>query len=167
MLKHATLFAGLVSAMLPATAAGATEWRYENPGMPIAYVDTGTAQFHFACRGGELAMGFGVIGPDGPVAAASAMNLSITPDPAPGSAPGSGNTSYAQEIPLLHAESSWMVIRGPVARTWARIAQRARNELRLAFVRRDGNGRLDYFNATRFGAAGSSAAIQRVLDRCG
>ena len=156
-----------VAALLWASAAGAADWRYENPGMPIAYADTGDAQFHFACRGGDLAMGFGVLSPDAAVAGATTMNLAITPDPAEGSAPGAAGSNFAQEIPLVHSQGSWMIVRGPVARQWARIAQQAKASLRVSFVRSDGAGKLEFFDGTLFGASGSAAAIKQVLDRCG
>ncbi|MBK8086116.1 MAG: hypothetical protein IPK28_21090 [Devosia sp.] len=69
-----------------ATPAAAADWFYENLGVPIAYADNGVAQFQFACRGGDLAMGFWVRAPHRQVAGAGAMNLALTPDPAPGSA---------------------------------------------------------------------------------
>jgi hypothetical protein len=83
------------------------------------------------------------------------MHLSIAPD--------SGNTSFAQDMPLIHSDGASMIIRGPVARAWARIAQQARSTLRLAYVRAAG----ETFDRNEFSARGSSAAIRRVLDRCG
>jgi len=65
------------------TAANAEEWQYEDLGVPIAYFDNGAAQLQFACRGGDLALGFWVRAPHRQVAGATAMNLAITPDPAP------------------------------------------------------------------------------------
>ena len=49
--------------LLVAAPAGAAEWAYEDLGVPIAYADNGKAQFQFACRGGDLAMGFWVRAP--------------------------------------------------------------------------------------------------------
>lgn len=149
------IFAVVVVAVLLATTASAEEWAYEGGSVPIAYIDNGTAQFQFACRGGDLAMGYWVRKPDRTVAGASVMNLALTPD--------AGGTTYAQEIPLIHADGSSMIVRGPVARQWARIAQQARSTLRLAYVR----GGREAFDANEFGAKGSSAAIKSVLDRCG
>ena len=149
------LLALLIS--LAPTAIAAAEWQYEDEGTPIAYVDNGAAQFQFACRGGDLAMGFWVRAPHRQVAGAKSMNLAMTPD--------SGNASYAQDMPLIHSDGTSMVIRGPVAQAWARIAQKARTTLRVAYVQKA--GKLEIFDANEFGASGSSAAIKRVLDRCG
>jgi hypothetical protein len=153
---------------LLATAAGAEEWRFEDLAVPIAYFDNGEAQFQFACRGGDLAMGYWVRRPHRQVAAAMAMSLAITPDPAgqEGISAG-GGTSFAQDIPLIHSDGSSMIIRGPVARQWARIAQRARDLIRLAYVRTKAGGEFEVFDSHVFGASGSSAAIRKVLDRCG
>ena len=142
-------------AALLATPVVAEEWRYEGGGTPIAYIDNGAAQFQFACRGGDLAMGFWVRAPHKAVAKASAMNLSITPD--------SGGTSFAQELPLIHADGSSVIVRGPVARQWAKIARQAKDGIRVAYVRTGGEA----LDSNDFGARGSSAAIAKVLDRCG
>ena len=96
------------------------------------------------------------------------MNLAITPDPAAGSSvSAAGGTSFAQDIPLIHSDGSSMIVRGPVARQWARIAQRAGEVIRVAYVRKQATGGLQVFDSNAFGAKGSSAAITRVLDRCG
>jgi hypothetical protein len=58
-----------------------------------------------------------------------------------------------------------MIVRGPVARTWASLAQKAKSTIRVAYVRKQ--SAVEYFDSNDFGAAGSSAAIKRVLDRCG
>jgi hypothetical protein len=152
--------------MLCATPAGAEEWAYEELSVPIAYVDNGNAQFQFACRGGDLAMGFWVRAPHRQVAAATAMHLAITPDPEEGAAASAG-TSFAQDLPLIHNDGTSMIVRGPVARQWARIAQRAKTAIRLAYVRTDSQGGLEVFDSNAFDAKGSSAAIKKVLDRCG
>ena len=154
--------------LLFATAAAAEEWQYEDLGVPIAYVDNGGAQLQFACRGGDLAVGFWVRAPHRQVAGAQAMNLAITPDPAAGSVvAATPGTSFAQDMPLIHADGASMIVRGPVARQWARIAQRAKATLRVAYVRRSAQGKLEVFDANAFGASGSSATIKRVLERCG
>lgn len=154
--------------LLLATAAGAAEWTYEDGSVPIAYFDNGNAQFQFACRGGDLAMGFWVRAPHKQVAGASSMNLAITPDPAESAGvSAAGGSSFAQEIPLIHSDGASMIVRGPVARQWARIAQQARDTVRIAYVRTKSSGGLDVFDSNTFGAKGSSAAIKRVLDRCG
>ncbi len=140
-----------------ATTAGAAEWQYEDAGTPIAYFDNGAAQFQFACRGGDLAMGYWVRSPHRTVAGAKSLHLSITPD--------SAATSYAQDMPLIHSDGTSMIIRGPVAQQWARIAQRAKSAIRVAYVRK--GSALESFDSNEFGARGSSAAIKRVLDRCG
>jgi hypothetical protein len=152
----------LLAALLPllATAAQADQWMYEDLGTPIAYVDNGKAQFQFACRGGDLAMGFWVRSPHKTVASANSMHLAVTPDPGKGA-----NTSYAQDMPLIHSDGTSMIVRGPVARSWANIAQKAKTTIRVAYVRKQ--SALDVFDSNDFGASGSSAAIKRVLDRCG
>ena len=107
--------------LLLATTASAEEWVYEDLGVPIAYFDNGVAQLQFACRGGDLAMGFWVRAPNGQVAAATAMSLAITPDPAEGTdglAPA--GSSFAQDIPLIHSDGTSMIVRGPVARQLGR-----------------------------------------------
>lgn len=154
--------------LLVPTAAGAAEWTYEDGGVPIAYFDNGEAQFQFACRGGDLAMGFWVRAPHKQVAGAASMNLAITADPAEGSKVSAGSgTSFAQEIPLIHSDGTSMIVRGPVARQWARIAQQAKAAVRVAYVRTKSSGGLEVFDSNTFGARGSSAAIKRVLERCG
>ena len=164
MLRVVTAFVVL----LLATAASAEEWQYEDLGVPIAYFDNGGAQLQFACRGGDLAMGFWVRAPHRQVAGARAMNLAITPDPAVGSGvSAAGGTSFAQDMPLIHSDGSSVIVRGPVARQWARIAQRAKAVIRVAYVRKQASGGLEVFDSNAFGAMGSSAAISRVLDRCG
>ncbi len=149
--------------LLLANAADAAEWLYEDAGVPIAYFDNGAAQFQFACRGGDLAMGFWVRTPHRLVAESASMNLAITPDPVSGS--GTAGASFAQDIPLIHSDGSSMIIRGPVAQQWARIAQRAAHTIRVAYVRKQ--GALQVLDSNEFGAKGSSAAIEKVLDRCG
>ena len=149
-------------ALLLVTAAQASEWRYEDVGVPIAYFDNGAAQFQFACRGGDLAMGFWVRAPHRTVAEAASMNLAITPDASGGTMAGA---SFAQDMPLIHSDGSSVIVRGPVARSWARIAQQAKRTIRVAYVRK--LGALEVFDSNEFGAKGSSAAIKRVLDRCG
>lgn len=150
-------------ALLWAAPAAAAQWAYEDLGVPIAYFDNGAAQFQFACRGGDLAMGFWVRAPHRTVAGATSMHLAIAPDPSGGG--GLPGASFAQDMPLIHADGTSMIVRGPVARTWARIAQRARHTIRVAYVRKQGG--LEVFDSNDFGASGSSAAIQQVLDRCG
>ena len=49
--------------LAPTGMATAAEWTYEDGSVPIAYFDNGAAQFQFACRGGDLAMGFWVRAP--------------------------------------------------------------------------------------------------------
>jgi hypothetical protein len=150
------------------TTAGAAEWIYEDGSVPIAYLDNGSAQFQFACRGGDLAMGFWVRSPHRQVAGASLMNLAITSDPAEGATvSAAGGSNFAQEIPLIHSDGTSMIVRGPVARQWARIAQQAKASIRVAYVRSKPQGGLEVFDSNSFAAKGSSAAIRRVLDRCG
>ncbi|MEO6395304.1 MAG: hypothetical protein ABIO40_05290 [Devosia sp.] len=152
--------------LLLATPASAGEWLYEDLGVPIAYFDNGAAQLQFACRGGDFTLGFWVRVPHREVAQAASMNLAITPDPA-GQSGASSTTgaSFAQGLPLIHSDGTSMIVRGPVAARWARIAQRAVNTIRVAYVRKQTE--LESFDSNDFGAKGSSAAIQKVLDRCG
>ena len=145
-------------------AATASEWRYEDLGTPIAYVDTGAAQLQFACRGGDLALGYWVRSPHRIVAGASSLHLAMTPDPAKG-ADATASGSFAQDMPLIHSDGTSMIVRGPVAQQWARIAQKAKGSIRLAYVRK--TGAIELFDSNDFGAAGSAAAIGKVLARCG
>jgi hypothetical protein len=150
---------------LIAPAAIAAEWVFENTDLPVAYFDNGAAQFQFACRS-DLAMMFWVREPHGSVAKATSMHLAITPDPAKGPASSSlEDASFAQDIPLIHGGGAWVMVRGPVAKSWARIAQNAAHTIRIAYVRKDGE--LTVFDSNDFGAKGSSAAIGKVLDHCG
>ncbi len=156
----------LALGLLLVSPAAAEQWHYEGGATPIAWFDTTEAQFQFACRGGQLAMGFWVREPEAAVSALSAISVAITPDPAPGSTvTGGTETSFAQDMPLVHLEGASVVVRGPVARQWARIAQGAREDMRVAFVRQ-GSG-LEVFSANVFGAKGSNAAITQVLGKCG
>ena len=158
------LLAALLS--LLATVAHADQWMYEDLGTPIASVDTGKSQFQFACRGGDLAMGFWVRAPQRTVTSAKSMHLAILPDPKAGAEIASASgTSFAQDMPLIHSDGTSMIIRGPVAQQWARIAQKAKSTIRVAYVHKQ--GALEVFDSNDFGAAGSSTAIKRVLDRCG
>ena len=146
----------------------AAEWTYEGGGVPIAYIDTGAAQFQFACRGGDLAMAFWVRQPSREVAEARAMSLAINAGGAtPGSFASAGGTVFAQDFPLIHTDGSSILVRGPVARQWAGIAQRAANAIRVGFVRHKSQGGLEVFDGHEFGARGSNAAIARVLRQCG
>ncbi len=149
----------------PATAE---QWRYEGGATPIAWFDNGAAQFQFACRGGSLTMGFWVRKPDARLAGASAISVAITPDAAAGSAVSqAGNTSFAQDMPMVHLDGSSVIVRGPVARQWARIAQQARDTIRVAFVRVKSGGGVEGIDANIFGAKGSKTMIGRVLGECG
>lgn len=141
-----------------ASPAAAETWTYEGGATPIAWFDNGNAQFQFACRGGQLAMGFWVRKPEAKVAGAAAMSLAITAD--------DGGTVYAQDMPLVHLDGASVIVRGPVARQWARIAQNARTGLRLAFVRGAGGG-LEMLDANAFAVRGSKSTIALVLDKCG
>jgi hypothetical protein len=152
--------------LLLATAASAADWTFEDVGVPIAYVDNGAAQFQFACRGGDFAMGFWVRTPHRQVAGAASMNLAIMPDPAKGAGASSmAGASFAQDMPLIHSDGTSMIVRGPVAKQWAWIAKRAASTIRVAYVRKSGG--LEVFDSNDFSARGSSAAIEKVLDRCG
>ena len=95
------------------------------------------------------------------------MNLAITPDPPKGSeGKAPAGSSFAQDIPIIHSDGSSMIIRGPVAGQWARIAQKAKDAVRVAYVRPAAKGGLEVFDSNSFSASGSSAAIKRVLERC-
>lgn len=161
------MMAAVLVLLATTVAAAAEEWTYEDGSVPIAYLDNGAAQFQFACRGGDLAMGFWVRAPHKQVAGASAMNLAITPDPAEGSSVSASSSSFSPDMPLIHSDGSSVIVRGPVARQWARIAQGAKATIRVAYVRPKAAGGLDVFDTHAFGAKGSSAAIKKVLDRCG
>ncbi len=87
------------------------------------------------------------------------MNLAITPD--------GGSPRFAQDMPLIHSGGAWMVVRGPVARQWAAIAQKAKAKMAVAFVHKNSKGRFDFYDSNEFAAGGSSSAIRKVLDRCG
>jgi opacity protein-like surface antigen len=156
MLKR---FVGAASLALLSTAVCAADWTYEGGDTPIAYSDNGAAQFEFACRGGDLTLGYFVRSPHRQVSGASSMNLSITPD--------GGSTSFAQDMPLIQSGGAWMVVRGPVARQWAAIAQKAKSSMAVAFVHKNAKGAFDHYDSNEFGAGGSSAAIRQVLARCG
>lgn len=163
LVRKRLITAFLLTLVMPAVAA---DWRYEGGDTPIAWFDNGQAQFQFACRGGQLAMGFWVRKPDATVAKGTAMSLAITPDPAEGSVPtNSGNTSFAQDMPLVHLDGASVIVRGPVARQWASIAQGARETIGVAFVRATGNG-LSVFDSQVFGARGSKSTIAKVLADC-
>jgi len=152
----------LVSALLfllVGSAANAAEWTYEGGDTPIAYLDNGAAQFEFACRGGDLTVGYFVRSPHRQVSGAASMNIAITPD--------GGKPSFAQDMPLIQSGGAWMVVRGPVARQWASIAQKAKARMAVAFVHKNAKGTFDFYDSNEFGAGGSSAAIKRVLERCG
>jgi hypothetical protein len=153
-------------AALFASSAAAAEWSYEDGSVPIAWIDNGRAQLQFACRGGDFTVGFWARAPHREVAGAAAMSLAIAPDPAAGSRPADlAGASFAQDLPLIHSDGTSMIIRGPVAKQWASIAQKAKGNIRVAYIRK--HGEIEVFDANDFGAAGSAAAIKRVLDRCG
>ena len=157
-----------IAVLLLTTTASAQDWTYEDGAVPIAYFDNGSAQLQFACRGGDLTIGFWVRSPHRQVAGATTMSLAITPDtPARTNGSPPAGSSFAQDIPLIHSGGSSMIVRGPVARQWARIAQRARDVIRLAYVRTNTQGELEVFDSNAFSAKGSSAAINKVLERCG
>lgn len=154
-----------VCLLLLTTPAMAAEWKFEGGSTPIAYFDNTDAQFQFACRGGDLAMAYWVKKPEAGVAAAQSMSLGINTS---GNQVSSGSaTSFAQDLPLVHSDGSSMIVRGPVARQWARIAQGARETIHLAYVRTKSDGQFEFFDRQSFGAKGSSAAISKVLARCG
>ncbi len=74
--------------------------------------------------------------------------------------------SFAQDMPLIHSDGTSMIIRGPVARNWARIAQKAKGYPPRRLCAQAWCAR-SLRQPMIFGAKGSSAAIKRVLDRCG
>ncbi len=168
MPRIAPALSAFLALLIAAGPAMAEQWSYEGGSVPIAYLDNGRAQFQFACRGGDLAMGFWVRSPAPEVARAATMSLAITADPTEGAGVSANEgASFAQDMPVIHSDGSSAIVRGPVARQWARIAQRAKQTIQVAFVQ-TGSGRgLDAFDINIFSAKGSSAAIKRVLDRCG
>jgi len=161
-----TLLAAAFSLLLVIPALAET-WNYEGGATPIAWFDNGDAQFQFACRGGQLAMGFWVREPEDTVARATSTSLAITADPAAGSTvTQASGTSFAQDMPLVHLDGASVIVRGPVARQWASIAQGARETIRVAFIRQAGSG-LEVFDSNVFGARGSKSTIAQVLGKCG
>jgi hypothetical protein len=160
MLKPLSLLFCLLA--LPAYAA---DWKYEGGATPIAYADNGKAQFQFACRGGDLAMAYWVREPSAQVAAAQSLSLAI--NAVGGSVSTGKDTGFAQDFPMLHYDGSSVLIRGPVARQWARTAQQALETMELAFVKSKPGSGLDFLDRQRFGARGSSSAIGKVLATCG
>jgi len=158
------LLLALCVALAPTVASA--QWLFEDASVPIAYVDNGRAQFQFACRGGDLAMGYWVRSPHRTVAGAASLNLAITPDPdTAADTKSAAGASFAQDMPLIHSDGTSMIVRGPVAQSWARIAQKAKSTIRVAYVRK--HGTLEIFDSNDFGASGSASAIKHVLDRCG
>lgn len=154
--------------LLLATPSFAADWKYEAGNVPIAYFDNGDAQFQFACRGGDLAMAYWVRKPSQEVAAATSLSLAINASgTTSGSLAATGGTIFAQDFPLIHSDGSSILVRGPVARQWAGIAQRAGEMIRVGFVRRKVQGGLEVFDGHEFGARGSNAAIAKVLGQCG
>lgn len=154
--------------LLFATPGLAADWKYEGGDVPIAYFDNGDAQFQFACRGGDLAMAYWVRKPSQEVAAAASLSLAINASgPASASLAATGGTIFAQDFPLIHNDGSSILVRGPVARQWAGIAQGAGDMIRVGFVRRKAQGGLEVFDGHEFGARGSNAAIAKVLRQCG
>jgi len=151
--------------VLLSVSPSAADWQYEGFDIPIAYVDNGAAQLQFACRGGDFAVGYWVRAPHRQVRDAASMHLAITPDPARPADASMPGASFAQDIPLIHSDGASMVIRGPVAERWARIAQQAKGIIRMAYVRK--SGATDIFDSNDFSARGSLAAIRQVLARCG
>ena len=160
MLKPLLLLTFLLSA--PALAA---DWKFEGGATPIAYADNGEAQFQFACRGGDLAMAYWVRKPGATVAASSSLSLAM--NASRGHVSASGDTRFAQDFPMIHLDGSSVLIRGPVARQWARTAQQARETVELAFVKFASGKGPDFLEQQRFSAKGSSAAIASVLAECG
>jgi hypothetical protein len=159
MLKHLAL----CLCLLP-VPAGAADWTFEGGTTPIAYADNEDAQFQFACRGRDLTMAYWVRKPDATVAAAPSMSLAM--NATGGSVSAASDTGFAQDFPMIHHDGSSVLIRGPVARQWARNAQQARDSIELAFVETETNGGMEFRDRQRFGAKGSSAAIAKVLADC-
>ena len=154
--------------LLLATPSFAADWKYEGGNVPIAYFDNGDAQFQFACRGGDLAMAYWVRKPSKEVAGAATLSLAINASgKTSGSLAATGGTIFAQDFPLIHSDGSSILVRGPVARQWAAIAQAAADLIRVGFVRHKAQGGLEVFDGHEFGARGSNAAIGKVLRQCG
>lgn len=147
---------------LQSVPASATEWKFEGGVTPIAYADNSDAQFQFACRGGDLTMAYWVRKPDPAVAAAPSLSLAM--NAGGGSVSAGSDTGFAQDFPLIHHDGSSVLIRGPVARQWARNAQQAGESIELAFV--ESSAGLEFLDRQQFGAKGSSVAIAKVLAAC-
>lgn len=158
MLKPLVVFLCLMSA--PALAS---DWKFEGGVTPIAYADNGEAQFQFACRGGDLAMAYWVRKPSATVAAAASLSLALNTS---GRVSVGNDTRFAQDFPLIHHDGSSVLVRGPVARQWARTAQQAPETMELGFVRSTAGNAMDFLDRQQFGAAGSSVAIAQVLAEC-
>ncbi|WP_156352172.1 hypothetical protein [Devosia sp. Leaf64] len=155
----------LLLVLVLSSPAIAADWKFEGGATPIAYSDNGGAQFQFACRGGDLAMAYWVRKPGATVAKSLSLSLAISTRG--GGVSAGGDTSFAQDFPMIHYDGSSLIIRGPVARQWARTAQQAGETMELAFVKSTASGGPDFFDRHRFGAVGSSAAIGKVLADCG
>lgn len=160
MLKPLSLCLCLLS--VPAAAA---DWKFQGGATPIAYADNDDAQFQFACRGGDLAMAYWIRKPDAVVAASPSLSLAM--NAGGGNVSAGSDTGFAQDFPMIHHDGSSVLIRGPVARQWARTAQQASESMELAFVKSRPNGGLEFLDRQRFGAKGSSEAIAKVLADCG
>ena len=154
--------------VLLATSTGAADWEFEVGDIPIAYIDNEAAQLQFACRSGDLTIGFWVKRPTSAVAGATSLSVAMTPDPAEGAAASAVSTTrFAQDMPLIQTDGSSTIVRGPVARQWAQLARSADKTIAVAFVQTRQNGRRDLEDAQLFSAKRSSAAIGRALARCG
>ena len=153
----------LLCVLSPQTLAA--EWVFEDGGTPVAYFDNLDAQFQFACRGGDLAMAYWVRSPGGGVTAARSLSLAMNATGAEVS--DDSDTRFAQDLPVIHSDGSSVIVRGPVAQQWARIAQRASASIHLAYVRPKPGGGLEFVERQSFSAKGSSATIGKVLARCG
>ena len=67
------------------------------------------------------------------------------------------NGGFAPDMPLIHSDGSSVIVRGPVARQWAKIAQGARATIRVAYVRPKASGGLEVYDTHAFGARRSTA----------
>lgn len=155
----------LLTVLLLPGPAVASDWTFEGGRTPIAYTENGKAQFQFACRGGDLAMAYWVKAPDAVVAGSSVLSLAM--NTSGGKVSAGSDTTFAQDFPVIHLDGSSVLIRGPVARQWARAAQRASTALELAFVKTGSNSGPRFLDQQRFGVKGSQSAIAKVLADCG
>jgi hypothetical protein len=156
-------------ALLSAPAL-AQEWTSQDlSGITVEYFDNGNAQLQFGCRdNGDFLMGFVVYNIHADLAEATSTGIVLSPDP---TRKADGSTiagSYRiDDVPLDHNDvGASVMIGGPIAIKWAKLAQRASHTIQLSFAAADSGGGYSAYNTNDFSAVGSSAAISRLLKIC-